>query len=44
MILIPKPDKDTIKKKKTDYRPIYLMNMDAKILKTITSKPNPIAR
>ena len=33
IILIPKPDKDTTKKKKN--RPILLMNIDAKILKKV---------
>nr|KAF6492377.1 hypothetical protein HJG59_009582 [Molossus molossus] len=35
IILIPKPDKDTKKKKNKNYRPIFLMNIHAKILKKI---------
>jgi hypothetical protein len=35
IILIPKPEKDTTTTKKREYKPISLMNIDAKILSKI---------
>ena len=40
IVLTPKPQEDNIQKKK-NYRPISLMNTDAKILNFFTSKLNP---
>ena len=41
IILIPKPDKDTLEK---ETRPIFLINIDAKILNEMTSEPNSTVR
>ena len=36
--LIPNPDKNTNRKKKKSYRPIFTMNIDRKILNKVPSQ------